>query len=423
MNTNRKLLISLALALMIGPLVLMLAAATLLAQKDTMVIKTKLLGKSTAIKVQGLSEPAPKAGGTYKLKMAGKDIEINAKDTRVGDVHIAAGDTLDDDLATKGGSITVDGVVTGDCAVIGGSIAVNGEVQGDVACFGGSADVAGRVGGGLACFGGSADITGSVEDELACFGGTVTLGPKSSVGGDVSVMGGTVEKSDSAQIGGEIQKLDLGMLNSVMPRMIGSARVVHENPVKSRFLVFAVWFFVALGLSLIILLIATLFPHHIEAVKNATMQDTWKSFGIGLLVVVAFLPVWIMLLITIVGVFLVPLVYAAALLISLAAFGLVLGQRFFQGLKKPQPGTVLTSITGFLLLMAVLVAGMLINVAGSPFNILGWILVIISWIACWIGISLGLGGVWLSRFGTVKTYRTQPAVPAVSAASPETKPQ
>lgn len=419
MKTNRKLLIGLALALSIGPLVLMLAAATLLAQKDTMVIKTKLLGKDAAIKVQGLSEPAPKAGETYKLKMAGKDIEINAKDTRVGDVHIAAGDTLDDDLATKGGSITVDGVVTGDCAAMGGSVFVNGEVQGDLACFGGSAEVAGRVGGGLACFGGSADITGSVEDDVACFGGTVTLGPKSSVGGDIAVMGGTVEKSDSAQIGGEIQKLDLGMFNKVMPKMIGHARVVHENPVRSRFLVFAVWLFTALGLSLIILLIAALFPQHVEAVKNATMQDTWKSFGIGLLVVVAFLPVWIMLLITIIGAFLVPLAYAAALLVSLAAFGLVLGQRFFQIAKKPQPGTVLTSVVGFMLLMAVMVAGMLINVAGSPFNILGWILAIISWIACWIGITLGLGGVWLSRFGTVKSYRS----PALPPAAPETKQQ
>ncbi|MDO9390285.1 MAG: polymer-forming cytoskeletal protein [bacterium] len=419
MNTNRKFMLGLVLVLAIGTLVLMLAAATLLAQKDTMVIKTKLLDKSTAIKVQGLSEPAPKAGETYKLKMAGKDIEINAKDTRVGDVHIAAGDTIDDDLATKGGSITVDGVVTGDCAAMGGSVFVNGEVQGDVACFGGSADVAGTVGGGLACFGGSANITGSVGEELACFGGTVTLGPKSSVGGDISVMGGTVEKSDSAQIGGEIQKLDLGMLNNMLPGMIGHARVVHEHPVKSRFLVFGIWFFVALGFSLIILLITALFPHHIEAVKNATVQDTWKSFGIGLLVIVAFMPVWIMLLITIVGIFVVPLAYAAALLVSLAVFGMILGQRFFQVTNKPQPGTVLTSMTGFLLLMAVMVAGMLINVAGSPFNILGWILVIISWIACWIGISLGLGGVWLSRFGTVKTYRS----PALPPAVPETKPQ
>jgi hypothetical protein len=412
MKTKSKFLLSLAL-------ILMLATASLVAQKDTVVIKTKLPDKSTAVKVQGLIEPASKAGEAYKLKMAGKDIEINARDSRVGDVHIAAGDTLDDDLATKGGSITVDGVVTGDCAAMGGSIMVNGEVQGDVASFGGSTEVPGRVGGGLACFGGSAIITGSVKDDVACFGGTVTLGPQSSVGGDVAVMGGTVERSDGARIGGEIQKLDLGMLNHMLPGMIGHARVVHENPVRSRLLVFGVWFFVALGFSLIILLITALFPHHIEAVKNATLQDTWKSFGIGLLVIVAFMPVWIMLLITIVGIFAVPLAYAAALLVSLAVFGMVLGQRFFQIVKKPQPGTVLTSMTGFLLLMAVMVAGMLINVAGSPFNILGWILVIISWIACWIGISLGLGGVWLSRFGTVKTYRSPALPPAVTEKKPQ----
>jgi hypothetical protein len=271
------------------------------------------------------------------------------------------------------------------------------------------------VGGGLACFGGSIDINGSVDDEIACFGGSVRLGPKASVGGDISVMGGTVEKDDSARIGGQIQKLDLGMINNMVPGVIRHTRIVHEHPVRSRFLVFTVWFFVALGMSLIILLITALFPRHIEAVKNAAMQDTWKSFGVGLLVVVAFLPAWIMLLITIVGIFAVPLAYAAAILVSFAAFGLMLGQRFYHGLGKPQPGTVVTALVGFLLLMAVMVSGMLINVAGSPFNILGWILVIISWIASWIGISLGLGGVWLSRFGTLKAYRSglEPAGPAV----------
>jgi hypothetical protein len=410
---------------MITPAVLMLSAAALLAQKDTVLVKTKRLDKSTVVKVQGSREPAPPVpplpplspdGEKYKLKMAGKDIEINAKDARVGDIHIAAGETFDDDLATKNGTITVDGVVTGDCAALGGSVIVNGEVQGDVACFGGTAEVKGQVGGGLACFGGTVDINGTVDEEVACFGGTVKLGPKAVVGGDISVMGGTVEKDDSARVEGEIQKLDLGMINNMVPGMIRHGRIVQEHPVKSRFLVFAVWFFVALGMSLIVLIITALFPRQVEAVKNAAMQDTWKSFGIGLLVVVAFLPAWIMLLITIVGIFAVPLAYAGAVLVSLAAFGLILGQRFFHGLGKSQPGIVVTSLVGFLLLMAVMVAGMLINVAGSPFNILGWILVIISWIAAWIGISLGLGGVWLSRFGTVKTYRLEQKSPMAEEA-------
>jgi len=398
---------------------LLLAANTGLAEEKK--VRTKLLDEKTVIKIQGEDTQDPQKN--YKFKVGDKEIEIDSKETQTGDVHVAAGDTLEKDLSTKGGTITVDGVVIGDCAVMGGSLIVNGQIDGDVACFGGNIEVPGRVTGSAACFGGTINVDGQVDDEIAAFGGNVNLGPKAQVGGDVSILGGKVEKSDSATIGGEVKTLELGMLNQFIPGMVGTAQMVNDHPVRGRLLSLGVWFSLALGMLVLVMLTAVFFPKNVEAVAKASLEDTWKSAGTGILIQVALAPALLLLIITIFGPLLLSLMFTAGLIMAMAAFGLIISQRWHHVVNKPAPSTVSAVLLGYGLLMSFLLAGNLINLAGSPFTVLGWILIIVNFIAVWCGTALGLGGVWLSRFGTVKTYRSQPAVPAVSAAVPETKPQ
>jgi cytoskeletal protein CcmA (bactofilin family) len=398
---------------------MLLAVNTGLAEEKK--VRTKLLDEETIIKIQG--DKPEKSPESYKFKVGDKEIEIDSKETQTGDVHVAAGDTLEKDLSTKGGTITVDGVVIGDCAVMGGSLIVNGQIDGDVACFGGNIEVPGRVTGSAACFGGTINVDGQVDDEIAAFGGNVNLGPKAQVGGDVSILGGKVEKSDSATIGGEVKTLELGMLNQFIPGMVGTAQMVNDHPVRGRLLSLGVWFSLALGMLVLVMLTTVFFPKQVEAVAKASLEDTWKSAGIGILIQVALAPALLLLIITIFGPLLLAMMFTAGLIMAMAAFGLIISQRWHHVVNKPEPSTVSAVLLGYGLLMSFLLAGNLINLAGSPFTVLGWILIIVNFIAVWCGTALGLGGVWLSRFGTVKTYRTQPAVPAVSAASPETKPQ
>ena len=397
----------------------LLAVNTGLAEEKK--VQTKLLDENITIKVQG--DKPEKPADSYKFKVGDKEIEIDSKETQTGDIHIAAGDTVEKDLSTKGGTITVDGVVTGDCAVMGGSLIVNGQIDGDAACFGGSIEIPGQVTGSAACFGGTINVNGQVGDEIAAFGGNVNLGPKAQVGGDVSILGGKVEKDDSATIGGEVKTLELGMLNQFIPGMVSTAKVMEANPIKRRLLSLGIWFSLALGMMVLVMLTTVFFPKQVEAVAKASLEDTWKSAGIGILIQIALAPALLLLIITIFGPLLLVLMFTAGLIMAMAAFGLIISQRWHQVVNKAAPATVAAVALGYGLLMSFLLAGNLINLAGSPFTVLGWILIIVNFIAVWCGTALGLGGVWLSRFGTVKTYRSQPVPPAVPATIPETNPQ
>lgn len=405
-NTTRA--VWLVLMSIIG---LMLAANT--GRAEEKVAGTKLLGKNITIKIKGIGDPGSESA--YKFKIGDKEVGIDSKETPTGDIHVAAGDTLEKDLSTKGGAITVDGVVIGDCAVMGGSLIVNGQIDGDVACFGGSIEVPGRVTGSAACFGGTINVDGQVGDEIAAFGGNVRLGPTSSVGGDVSILGGKVEKSDSAAIGGEVKTLELGMLNRFIPDMVGTAQMVNDHPVKGRLLSLGIWFSLALGLMALVMLTAVFFPKQVEAVAKASLEDTWKSVGTGILIQVVLAPALMLLIITVFGPLLLGLMFLAGCIMALTAFSFLISQRWHHVINKTVPSTLAAVALGYGLLMSFLLAGNLINLAGSPFTVLGWILIIVNFIAVWCGTALGLGGVWLSRFGTVKTYRSPALPPAVPA--------
>ncbi|MRR09132.1 hypothetical protein EG831_03400, partial [bacterium] len=136
---------------------LLLAGATLArpALGGERTVRTKLLDKQTTVRVVGAADAD--SHGAFNVKIGDNDINVDAEDTRQGNVYVAKGDTVEDDLVTRGGSITVDGVVQGDCAALGGSIAINGSVTGDVAAFGGGVTLSegGEVSGSIASFGGS----------------------------------------------------------------------------------------------------------------------------------------------------------------------------------------------------------------------------------------------------------------------------
>src|SRR5919197_2715721 len=86
-------------------------------------------------------------------------------------VHIAAGETVDEDVVCFGCSVTVDGTLDGDTVTFGGRIRVgdNGHITGDAVAVGGS----------------------------------VYLGERAEVGGDSVAVGGRLERAPSAVVHGE----------------------------------------------------------------------------------------------------------------------------------------------------------------------------------------------------------------------------
>lgn len=403
--------------LILLPIIALLLAATAgLAEEK--VVGTKLLDKKTVIKIQGIGDGD--SDTTYKFKIGEKEVEIDSKNAKVGNIYVGPADTINDDVVTKGGSITVDGMVNGDCVTFGGGVTVNGTVMHDVAAFGGATMVAGTVKGDVATFGGNVSIDGTVDGDVAAFGGMVKLGPKSSVGGDIATVGGTVDRADGAQVSGEIKNVDLGMLNQFIPGLVGSAHFAHKKPVAGRAIKFFVVFFMLAGLGILVTLLGVFFSKPIERITHIIETDFWKSAGIGFLVQISLAPALVFMAVSILGIPLIPLavlLVVAGILMSIASFGVIINQKFLHAVNKPPMNTLPAVVLGFVLLHSLFLLGTLINIAGSPLTALGVIFIIINFIVLWCGVTVGLGAVWTTRLGTRDQAPPRlPKAPKIAAA-------
>ncbi|MGD8805714.1 MAG: polymer-forming cytoskeletal protein, partial [Chloroflexota bacterium] len=101
------------------------------------------------------------------------------------DQVIAAGETVNEDVAIWGGSLKVEegGTVDGDVSVFGGTAILNGHVTGDVVVFGGTASMA-----------------GVVDGDLVLFGGTLSAASSADVDGDCVLIGGTFAGDGASNI-------------------------------------------------------------------------------------------------------------------------------------------------------------------------------------------------------------------------------
>ncbi|MCU0606456.1 MAG: polymer-forming cytoskeletal protein [Candidatus Edwardsbacteria bacterium] len=383
-------------------------------------IGTKLLDKQTTVKVVGLADPD--SHGAFNVKIGDNDINVDAEDTRQGNVYVAKGDTVNDDLVTRGGSITVDGVVQGDCAALGGSIAINGSVTGDVAAFGGSVTVADKavVGGSIASFGGSVDIMGRSED-VACFGGSVSLGPTAKVDGDVASMGGTVDRKPGAEVSGEIKNISFGMLDQFIPGAIHNIDSFHRPPrprPMARAMGFVGALLVAAGIGLLVLLTSLFFPRQVEKVAAAVQDDFWTSAGVGMLIQMALFPGLVLMVVSILGIPLVPvavMLLLGALLTAYAAIGLVVFRKLARDAAPGRYGTAAAAMLGYLMLNVLYLAASLLRIVPHTGFIAG-LFIAINVLVTWFGLTLGLGAVWRTRFGTRSAaLPVPPATPAPPA--------
>lgn len=342
---------------------------------------------------------------SYRVKVGNREVEIDSRNARVGDFYVGPADTISEDVVTKGGSITVDGMVAGNCVSLGGPVRVNGTVLGDAASFGGPVEVTGSVKGDVASFGGPITVEGSVGNDITSFGGPVKLGPRAEVGGDIAVMGGSIEKPDGAVVHGEIKNIDLGMLNSFIPRIVGSVALsVQPKPTAaSRAVKFLVVFFMLAGLGIMVMLLGTFFTRPVERISHIIEVDFWKSAGIGFLIQICIAPALTFMAVSILGIPLIPLailLVVAAILMSIASFGMIINQKLMHALGRTPMRTLPAVALGFLLLHSQFLLGSLVSIAGSPLTALGVIFAIINSIVLWCGITVGLGAVWATRLGT-----------------------
>jgi len=163
--------------------------------------------------------------------------------------------------------------------------------------------------------GGSLTIAGHVRRDAVAIGGSVTLLPNARVEGDVVAIGGTVSVAEGATVEG-----DYVSLGGAIPTTVGSmTRWVVGGPHMFSMLSFVVRLTRAALLFVIAVLIAVAFPGALMRIVTYLVNRPGLSALGGLALLLGFVPLCVLLAVTIIGIPLIPV--AVMLLVALFLFG------------------------------------------------------------------------------------------------------
>jgi len=236
---------------------------------------------------------------------------------------------------------------------------------------------------------GEAKILGKVEGDLTVVLGNVILGEKSVIEGDCILIGGTMARHPQAKIkGGKV----FVFADEEVTSKPTSPRFRRTFPLES---VLALPFWGALGLffSLFILLaflglailIYLVIPKQMETIASSIDEDFLKRLLYGFLGSLLLFPLMGFLLISIIGIPLIPVVFvlvSVAYLIGFIALGQAIGRKIVERLNWEPQSLIIEMLLGITVLRLV---GLL--------PVIGGLVLLIAYLA-------GFGGVLASRFGT-----------------------
>ena len=238
---------------------------------------------------------------------------------------------------------------------------------GDVTAFGGSVVVKGELRGNVTAFNSNTTIVGVVTGNLTLFGGTIVLNNSSQVQGHIDLYGTRELNVEGKQLDGAITD---HTNHGWFPGRIGEFNFPFWSLV--------VWTILGIGLI-------TLLPEHVMFVRTTVTTKTRRSIIIGLLSIVlapAVLVVLVALILPIPLALILALGLVAAWVLGTVAVSWIIGDRIL-GAVAPQYNTRPVNV----------VIGLTVLVLVGSIPYIGWL------ISFGVGL-LGLGAVFLSRFGT-----------------------
>ncbi|NLO92082.1 MAG: polymer-forming cytoskeletal protein [Elusimicrobia bacterium] len=328
-----------------------------------------------------------------------------AKNTepRHAPVTVGPQEVLEEDILTDA-PVTIDGKLSGKCTSLGAPVSVSGSVEGDVSSLGGPVSISGLVKGDVFSAGNNIDVTGTVRGDVAAIGGNVVLRDSATVIGDISTIGGHIERGGKVVIKGAVNSTDVKMLGRMMPRLLRSGFSGSGDGLKALLLGsafglagLAILSSVLVSALLLFLIPPVFFPKNVELSAECIRRDPWRCAGMGALIALLTTPALLSLAISIVGLPLIPLALLLLLIsaiLGFSAFAVVLAERFFTGIKKPVPDTLLKRVgAGYLLSAGLLFFGRMLPFIGGLLALAG-LIVMVS------GLVLGLGSALVTRLGT-----------------------
>ncbi|MCK5584026.1 MAG: polymer-forming cytoskeletal protein [Elusimicrobiales bacterium] len=339
--------------------------------------------------------------------MAGLKWRISSDEVQHTDIVIGQLETINGDIVTDK-SVTIDGVLNGDCVSLGGPVKITGKIKGDMVSLGGTIQLSGAIDGDLVAIGAPLEATGDIKGELVLIGSRALLKSSATVYGDIASIGGHMEKDESVIIKGNFVSVDLNLLNRFIPSIlkITDYRRKHSsqrNGLRGLGLIMLIG--VMLSGALMFILPAIFFPKNVKEISSAIKGDFMKSAGLGVIILVTLFPALLLIVISVLGIPLIPfaiLFFCAALVLGFSGFTVIVTERFFEGIKRTAPKTLVGQVaTGYLLLIAIMLIGKAIPIIGGIFMLTVFMVSV-------FGAILGLGATVTTRMGTVAAQ--QPAI-------------
>jgi hypothetical protein len=250
---------------------------------------------------------------------------------------------------------------------------------------------------------GSIVVDGMVEGDVVAVGGELTIGPTGEIDGDAVVVGGGINKEPGAKVRGETVGIGSGPGFSV-GRPFFAGNIFSRG---GRLFIFIMWTILLIVLGLIIIAVAR---GAVEKVTVRARKEAFKMGLIGLLAEVLLIPVILLFVITIIGipigVIVIPLVFALALLLGYVSVSYAVGARLGNGHGR----SIYASMAlGLIALQGLAILGGIVGLPGGSMNLVGNIICYIGWAVIYVAGTVGLGAVIMSKFGTAE-YKPKAAV-------------
>ena len=261
--------------------------------------------------------------------------------------------TVEHHSPSFGGTVIVDTneVECGNLTTFGGTVAINGVVKGNLTAF--NSDIV---------------IAGNVYGNIDLYGGNVILQSGSYVHGDIHLYGGHFTRGPGTRLDG-----------SVIDRS-GSIDWLINTSGGFRFSFWSLVLWVAIGI-----LLTSFFPEHVMFVRTTVVHKARRSLVIGLLSILLAPPLLVVLVALVLSIplaIIIGLVLLVAWGLGTVAVGWLVGEYVLR-MIAPHHNTRLLQI----------VVGLTVLVLAGSLPYVGWLISIGAGL-------LGLGAVFLSRFGT-----------------------
>jgi hypothetical protein len=254
-------------------------------------------------------------------------------------------------------------------------VPANVEQWGDIVSIGGEVIVEGRVRGSVIVISGDLSASGEVRDDLIGVLSNLNL-DGAEVGNQLVNVAGTLRK-ESTDVGGQQFNMGFGEGKITLSRWFG---------VLGAFL-FWVRILGLLAVFVVVLLLAAMVPERVRRISDETPNRIFAAFFVGLL---GYLAYWILLLLllpTVLGFFLVLVIFFVMKWLGIAGMFHWLGQRVGRGVGREMSllGAVLIGFVPYALLV----------LAPSAFGLAGVVISCIFSLLIWIFLEIPAVGLFL----------------------------